>query len=155
MKKYASFLFIPLVVLSSCKPNGGILTINAEKLKTEISSNAQTFSSNGFKFEYFGVKNDGQNNFVFSTNNSYIQSINGKPDHLMRFKTPSTTGDFLVYGLDSSNTLTLIERNYFSTETIESHYLISEYKNFRIEYRVRPGEAQFEPVNIGTLFFWC
>lgn len=155
MKKIALFLFIPIIALSACKPNGGNLTINASKVSTELSANVETFKCSGFKFEYLGVKNDGNNNFVFGVDNSYIQSVNGKPDHLMRFKTPNTTGDFVVYGINDSDTPVLLEKYHHSQETRESSYVISGYDNFRIEYRMRPGESRFEPVNIGTLFFWC
>lgn len=158
MCKKLFLALLPVIFVTGCRGaiNGVGFSVDAKELSTTTSTAAKTFSFKGHKFEYLGVINDGNGNFVFATENSYIKSVNGTPDALMRFNRTYSTGDILVYGLDNTSEMpTLIYSDHYSEKYDQNCYVIAGYDNFEIKYATKPGQIDFTPVNIGKLFFAC
>ena len=151
MKKVS--LLLSVLLLCGCARGGGMVTIDAKKLPSSFNNEVNSFNYGKYLFQTYAVCKNENNEFVMGKYDSWIKTVNGTPDHLLRFKGVQT----VVYALDENgnNYLPNVVVQPSSIYNDEVYYVVAEYKNIKIWFSNPPGESNPEPYNIGVLIFYC
>lgn len=156
MKKIACMVYALVLcfLCVCCATNGGTLTIDASRLSDKPVAAEQTFRVGKYTFAYYNVYKNQNNEFVFTTD-GYLKTINGSPDHLVKF---DKNANVHVYDC-TKETGTLspsIEIEPMHTEDRIAYYCISECTDIAIYFLTNPGEQ--DPPKTATIpnfVFYC
>lgn len=137
-----------------CATNGGTLTIDASRLPDKPVAAEQTFRVGNYTFAYYNVYKNQNNEFVFTTD-GYLKSVNGRPDHLVKFD-ENVNVHIYDYNKEAGTLSHTTEIEPMNATDSIAYYCISECTDIAICFLTNPGDQNPpKTATIRNFVFYC